>query len=104
MYAVIRSGGKQYTVREGDTLDVELLPGEPGAQVELTDVLMVGEGADVTIGAPLVAGAKVVAEVVEHGRGEKIIVFKYHAKTRYRRKIGHRQHFTRLAIREIVTA
>jgi len=103
MYAVIRSGGKQYTVHEGDTLDVELLPAEPGAQVQLDEVLMVGEGGDVTIGRPLVAGAHVVADVVSHGRGEKIIVFKYKPKTRYRRKTGHRQGYTRLAIRKIVS-
>lgn len=102
MYAVIRSGGKQYTVREGETLDVETLAGAPGDTVELGEVLMVGEGADVTVGTPTVAGAKVVAEVVEHGKGEKIIVFKYKAKTRYRRKQGHRQRFTRLSVREIV--
>jgi len=102
MYAVIRSGGKQYTVREGDTLDVELLEGEPGASIDLDQVLMVGEGAEVTIGRPLVPGARVVADVVEHGRGKKIIVFKYKSKTRYRRKQGHRQGYTRLAIRQIV--
>ncbi|HZU77701.1 MAG TPA: 50S ribosomal protein L21 [Dehalococcoidia bacterium] len=102
MYAVIRSGGKQYTVREGDTLDVELLKVAPGEQIELADVLLVGEGDEVTIGQPLVDEAKVVADVVEHGRGEKVIVFKYKPKTRYRRKAGHRQGFTRLAIREIV--
>ncbi|HEY8836426.1 MAG TPA: 50S ribosomal protein L21 [Dehalococcoidia bacterium] len=102
MYAVIRSGGKQYTVREGETLDVELLTAEAGGSIELNEVLMVGEGADVAVGQPLVAGAKVVADVVMHGKGDKIIVFKYKPKTRYRRKIGHRQRFTRLAIREIV--
>src|SRR5579871_352282 len=102
MYAVIRTGGKQYTVREGDTLDVESLPAEAGEQVELAEVLMVGEGDAMTVGQPLVEGAKVVADVVEHGKGKKIIVFKYKAKTRYRRKIGHRQQFTRLAIKEIV--
>jgi len=102
MYAVIRTGGKQYTVREGETLDVELLAAAPGDQVQLSDVLMVGEGADVTVGRPLVAGARVVADVVEHGKGAKVIVFKYKPKTRYRRKNGHRQPFTRLAIREIV--
>jgi large subunit ribosomal protein L21 len=104
MYAVIKSGGKQYTVREGETLDVELLPIAPGESVELDQVLMVGEGANVTVGQPLVAGAKVVADVVSHGKGDKIIVFEYKAKTRYRRKTGHRQQFTRLAIREIVSA
>jgi large subunit ribosomal protein L21 len=102
MYAVIRSGGKQYTVREGESLDVELLRAEPGEQVELADVLMVGEGEAVTIGRPLVEGAKVVADVVLHGRGEKVIAFKYKPKTGFRKKLGHRQHFTRLAIREIV--
>lgn len=102
MFAVIRTGGKQYTVHEGDTLDVELLQAEPGEQVQLDDVLMVGEGEAITIGKPLVPGAKVVANVVSHGKGEKIIVFKYKPKTRYRRKTGHRQRFTRLAIREIV--
>jgi len=103
MYAVIRSGGKQYTVREGDTLDVELLQAEPGASIELAEVLLVGEGDAVAVGQPLVEGARVLAEVVEHGRGKKLIVFKYKAKTRYRRKQGHRQHFSRLAIREIVS-
>ncbi len=102
MYAVIRTGGKQYTVREGDTLEVESLRAEPGEEVELGEVLMVGDGSDVRIGRPLVEGARVVADVVEHGKGKKIIVFKYKAKTRYRRKTGHRQQFTKLAIKQIV--
>ncbi len=102
MYAVIRTGGKQYTVHEGDTLDVESLRAEPGEEVELGEVLMVGDGAEVRIGRPLVEGARVVAGVVEHGKGKKIIVFKYKSKTRYRRKTGHRQQFTRLAIKQIV--
>ena len=102
MYAVIRTGGKQYTVREGDTLEVESLRAEPGEEIELADVLMVGEGAEVRIGRPLVEGARVVADVVEHGKGKKLIIFKYKAKTRYRRKTGHRQPFTRLAIKQIV--
>lgn len=102
MYAVIRSGGKQYTVREGETLQVELLAATPGERVEVDQVLAVGEGTDLTVGHPTVEGARVIAEVIEHGRGDKIIVFKYKAKTRYRRKTGHRQGFTRLAIREIV--
>jgi large subunit ribosomal protein L21 len=102
MYAVIRTGGKQYTVREGETLDVELLPTPAGESVELSEVLMLGEDGDITVGTPVVAGAKVVAEVLEHGKGDKIIVFKYKAKTRYRKKIGHRQRYTRLAIKQIV--
>ena len=85
-------------------LDVELLPADVGAVVELSDVLLIADGNDVTVGQPLVAGARVVAEVVEHGRGPKIIVFKYKNKTRYRRKAGHRQAYTRLAIRDILIA
>ena len=102
IYAVIRSGGKQYKVEPNQLLDVELLPTDVGAVVELSDVLLVADGDDVTVGQPLVAGARVVAEVVEHGRGPKIIVFKYKNKTRYRRRTGHRQSYTRLAIRQIL--
>lgn len=102
MYAVIRSGGKQYTVRPGDTLDVEKLDGEAGASVELTDVLMVSDDGAITVGAPTVAGARVLAEIVEHGKGKKVVVFKYKPKIRYRKRTGHRQQFTRLAVREIV--
>ena len=102
IYAVIRTGGKQYKVEPNQLLDVELLPADVGAVLELSDVLLVAEGDDVTVGQPLVAGARVVAEVVEHGRGPKIIVFKYKNKTRYRRKTGHRQAYTRLAIRQIL--
>jgi len=102
IYAVIRSGGKQYKVEPSQLLDVELLPADVGAVVELSDVLLVADGDDVTVGQPLVAGARVVAEVVEHGRGPKIIVFKYKNKTRYRRRTGHRQSYTRLAIRQIL--
>jgi large subunit ribosomal protein L21 len=89
-------------VEPNQLLDVELLPADVGAVVELPDVLLVADGDDVTVGQPLVAGARVVAEVVEHGRGPKIIVFKYKNKTRYRRRTGHRQAFTRLAIRQIL--
>jgi large subunit ribosomal protein L21 len=102
MYAVIRSGGKQYTVRPGDRLDVEKLDGEVGAEVELTEVLMVANGKDVSLGAPSVSGAKVTAEIVEHGKGKKVVVFKYKPKIRYRKRTGHRQQFTRLAIKDIV--
>jgi len=101
VYAIIRSGGKQYRVQEGATIDVELLPTAEGERVELSDVLFLDEDGRVTVGTPTVAGVKVVAEVVSHGRGPKIIVFKYKAKTRYRKKTGHRQSFTRLAIQRI---
>jgi large subunit ribosomal protein L21 len=101
-YAVIRSGGKQYTVREGDSLKVEKLAGEPGESLEIADVLMVSDGDSITVGAPLVTGAKVMAEIVEHGKGEKIVVFKYKPKVRYRKRTGHRQQFTKLAIKQII--
>ena len=102
MYAVVRTGGKQYTVREGQQLDVETLPGDQGSHIELTDVLLIGDGDQVTIGAPNVAGARVVAEVLEHGRAKKVTIFKFKSKTRYRKKNGHRQPFTRLAVRQII--
>jgi large subunit ribosomal protein L21 len=103
MYAVIRTGGKQYTVRPGEKLDVEKLDGDVGSSIELTDVLMVADGDAVTVGTPSVAGAKVVAEVVEQGKHKKIVVFKYKPKIRYRKRTGHRQQFTRLSVKEIVT-
>ena len=98
MFAIIRTGGKQYRVAEGDVLAVEKLAGEPGATVELGEVLMVGDGATLSIGAPLVAGASVSAELVEHRRADKIIVFKKKRRQNYRRKNGHRQHETVLRI------
>jgi large subunit ribosomal protein L21 len=102
IYAVIRSGGKQYKVKPDQLVDVERLRVDVGAVVELPDVLMVADGDDVTVGQPHVTGARVVAEVMEHGRGPKLIVFKYKNKTRYRKKTGHRQAYTRLAIRQIL--
>jgi large subunit ribosomal protein L21 len=103
MYAVIRTGGKQYTVRPGEKLDVEKLDGDVGSNIELTDVLMVADGDAVTVGTPSVTGAKVVAEVIEHGKHKKVVVFKYKSKIRYRKRTGHRQQFTRLGVKEIVT-
>ena len=101
MFAVIRTGGKQYTVAQGDVIAVEKLAGEPGATVELSEVLMVGEGAGASTGTPLVAGASVSAELVEQRRADKIIVFKKKRRHNYRRKNGHRQHQTVLRITEI---
>jgi len=103
MYAIVRTGGKQYRVTPNQTIDVEKLPAAEGDRIELTDVLLINSDDRTVIGQPLVPNAKVIAEVVEQGRDEKITVFKYKAKTRYRRKLGHRQPYTRLAIREIVT-
>ena len=102
MYAVVETGGKQYRVQVGQTVDVELLPAEIGQTVELDRVLMVGGDADIAVGKPVVPGAKVMATVVGEPRGKKIIVFKYKPKVRYRRTAGHRQDYTRLRIDEIV--
>ena len=98
----MRTGGKQHRVEPNQLLDVERLPAAVGDTVELLDVLLVADGEDVSVGRPTVTGARVIAEVVEHSREKKIVVFKYKAKTRYRKKIGHRQAYTRLAIRQIV--
>jgi len=98
MYAVIATGGKQYRVQQGETLHVEKLEAEAGKTVEFTDVLLVADGENVKVGAPHVAGAKVTAEVVGNGRGEKLIVYKYRRRKGYRRKNGHRQPFTALKI------
>ena len=100
-YAIVRTGGKQYRVSEGDTIDVERLSTPEGERVELPEVLLVAEDGRVTVGTPTVPDVKIVAEVVSHGRGPKLTVFKYKAKTRYRRKTGHRQAFTRLAVQRI---
>ncbi len=102
MYAVVRTGGKQYRVQPGQTVDVELLPAEAGAEVEFQDVLLIGDGDTVKVGSPTVPGARVTADVVDEGRDRKVISFKFKAKTRYRVKKGHRQPFTRLTIKEIV--
>jgi large subunit ribosomal protein L21 len=102
MYAVVRSGGKQYSVRQGQQLDVESLTGVEGDQLELTDVLLVGNGDQIVLGTPTVPGARIVVEVLGQKRQKKVTIFKYKRKTRYRRTIGHRQPFTRLAVREII--
>lgn len=101
MFAVIRTGGKQYKVAQDDVIAVEKLTGEPGATVELAEVLMVGDGATVATGTPLISGASVSATLVEHRRADKIIVFKKKRRHNYRRKNGHRQHQTVLRITEI---
>jgi large subunit ribosomal protein L21 len=98
MYAVIRSGGKQYKVAPGEKLKVEQLAAEVGAQVTLGDVLMVGDGENVRVGKPTVAGASVQATVVSHGRGPKVEIFKMRRRKNYRRHQGHRQGFTELKI------
>ncbi|MGF1649135.1 MAG: 50S ribosomal protein L21 [Hyphomicrobiaceae bacterium] len=104
MFAVIKTGGKQYRVQKGDVIEVERLAGDQGASLELTDVLMVGEGGDVKVGAPLVDGAKVVAELVAQTRGPKVIAFKKRRRQNSRRKRGHRQDLTKLHITDITVA
>jgi large subunit ribosomal protein L21 len=101
MYAVFKTGGKQYRASAGDRLRVERLAGEPGQTVEFDQVLLVGEGADVKLGSPLVAGGKVIATVTEQGRSKKVEVVKFKRRTRYRRLKGHRQHFTEIQITDI---
>ncbi len=101
MFAVIKTGGKQYKVAQGDVIQVEKLPGEAKDKVELADVLMVCDGAKVTVGAPFVMGAKVVAEIVAQDRTGKLIVFKKKRRQNYRRKKHHRQEFTVLKVTDI---
>ncbi|MAQ18671.1 MAG: 50S ribosomal protein L21 [Sandaracinus sp.] len=98
MYAIIKTGGKQYRVSEGDTIRVEKITGDVGSSVELGEVLMVGGTDDVSVGTPLVSGAKVTAEIVAQDRAKKIIVFKMKRRKNYRRKQGHRQPYTELRI------
>ncbi|TAK32709.1 MAG: 50S ribosomal protein L21 [Chloroflexota bacterium] len=102
MYAIVETGAKQYKVQVGSIIDVERMPVEKGRTVELSRVLLVSD-AQVQVGAPILDGAKVVAKVVGHWKAPKVLIFKYKNKTRYARKIGHRQPFTRLAIQSIET-
>ena len=101
MHAIIETGGKQYKVAEGDTLFIEKLPVEAGEAVTFDKVLAVIDGENVTVGTPVVEGAKVDASVVKNGKGKKIIVFKYKPKKGYRRKQGHRQPYTKVTIGKI---
>jgi large subunit ribosomal protein L21 len=101
MYAVIKTGGKQYKVAPGQKLKVEQIPADVGANVILDQVLMVGEGESVRLGQPTVAGATVTATVVAHGRGEKVKIFKMRRRKHYQKHQGHRQNFTELMINSI---
>ena len=100
-YAVIRTGGKQYRVTSGELLRIESLKGDVGNQVEFSDVLLTANEGSVQVGTPLVAGASVTAQIVEHGKERKIIVFKKKRRQGYRRKQGHRQHFTAVRVQNI---
>jgi large subunit ribosomal protein L21 len=102
-YAIVENGGKQYKAVEGGTLEVDLIPLEPGKDVKLESVLLLVDGEEITVGTPTVKGATVKTKVVEHFKGEKTINFHYRPKKRIRQKTGHRQPYTRLAVDKIVT-
>ena len=102
MFAVLNTGGKQYKVSQGDLIEVEKLESDVGDKVTLSQVLMIGEGEKVEVGSPYVSNCKVTGEVVEQGKGAKIIIFKKKRRKNYRRKNGHRQLFTQLKITEII--
>ena len=101
MYAVIKSGGKQYKVAKGDKLKVEKLDAEAGKSVDISDVLMVVDGDNVTVGKPLVEGAKVTATVEGHGRGPKVKIVKFRRRKHSRKQMGHRQSYTEISITDI---
>ncbi len=98
MYAVIKTGGKQYKVSEGQTIRVEMLDTEAGQSVDFDEVLLIADGDTIKVGAPVVAGSKVTATVVGHGRGEKIKIVKFRRRKHHRKQMGHRQYFTELQI------
>jgi large subunit ribosomal protein L21 len=98
MYAVIKTGGKQYRVSQGDTLRLETLDGSAGDSIEFDQVLMVGEGADVKIGTPLVDGSKVTATIKAHGRGKKVEIIKFRRRKHHMKRMGHRQNYTEVEI------
>ncbi|MDH5258240.1 MAG: 50S ribosomal protein L21 [Gammaproteobacteria bacterium] len=98
MYAVIKTGGKQYRVTEGQTLKVEKLDAEKGSSIDLSEVLMVADGENIKIGAPLVAGGKVSATIEDHGRGDKVRIIKFNRRKHFRKQMGHRQSYTEIKI------
>jgi large subunit ribosomal protein L21 len=100
-YAIIRTGGRQFRVAEGDTLDIDLLDVEPGKTATFGDVLLFSDGKDVTHGDPLVSGAKVTAEVIEQRKDKKVVAFKYKRRKGYHRTVGHRRKLTRVKIKTI---
>ena len=101
MYAVIRTGGKQYRVMQGETLRVEKIEGDVGSAIELKDILMVGDGDKITIGAPVIENALIKATIKSHGRLEKIKIVKFRRRKHHRKQMGHRQHYTEIEINGI---
>lgn len=100
-YAIIRTGGKQYRAEAGKTLRVPSLPGDAGSKIEFNDVIFGSDGSTAKVGVPTLSGAKVTGEIVKHGRGDKIVVFKHKRRKNYARKQGHRQGFTEIRINDI---
>jgi len=101
MYAVIKTGGRQYRVMQGETLRVEKLAGDVGAAIKFEEVLLVGSGEDISLGAQFVAGAMVAATIKSHGRGEKIRIIKFRRRKHHQKQMGHRQYYTEVEIGEI---
>jgi large subunit ribosomal protein L21 len=101
MYAIVETGGKQYRIEEGVELKVEKLNAEPGNEIALDKVLMTGQDETINVGAPYLENATVTCEVIEHGRGKKVIIFKHKRRKDYRKKQGHRQDYTKLKVKSI---
>ncbi|HWN66932.1 MAG TPA: 50S ribosomal protein L21 [Haliangium sp.] len=102
MYAVIQTGGKQYRVAPGDTLTVEKLPGNVGDSVEFGEVLMLSKDGSLAMGKPVIQGAKVTGKIVAHGRGDKLVVYKFRRRKNYRLRNGHRQNYTSIQISDVL--
>jgi large subunit ribosomal protein L21 len=101
MYAVIKTGGKQYTVKEGDVLKIEMLPDDAGNVIEFSEVLMIADGETITCGTPFIAKAVVTAEVLDHGRHKKIKIIKFRRRKHHRKQMGHRQYYSQVKITAI---
>ncbi len=104
MYAVVKTGGKQYKVAKGDVIKVERLDGDAGDVIQLDEILMIGDGSKVTVGEPMISGAAIAAEILEQGRAKKVIVFKKRRRQNYRRKKGHKQHLSVLRVTDIMAS
>lgn len=102
MLAIIKTGGKQYLVKKGDRIKIEKIKGKEGKEVGFTDVLLIQKGKKIEIGTPKVKNAKVIGKILKQGKGDKVIIFKYKPKKRYKKKTGHRQPYTEVEIKDIV--